>query len=187
MWLKKTFWKRVILFYGFTCWSNFSCVIWHITLPWWLSSKESMCSARGAVDVGLTPGFGRSTGGETGNPLHYSSLENSMDRGAWKAVVHRVTNSWMWLSTNTMIYHIFPWFFSYMDWQFLLKEDRAFESTCCTFTFEFWELLRIFPSRKSIFNNYKITWLKVFYLSPIWIAFFSLILKLLIHCKQKLK
>ena len=106
---KKIYWKRFILFYGFTCWSNFNCVIWRITLPWWLSSKESICNARGAVDMGLIAGFGRSTGRETGNPLHYSSLENSMDRGAWKAVVHRVTNRWMWLSTNTMIYHIFLW------------------------------------------------------------------------------
>ena len=29
-----------------------------------------------------------------GNPLQYSSLENSMDRGAWRAIVHRVTRSW---------------------------------------------------------------------------------------------
>ena len=28
------------------------------------------------------------------NPLQYSSLENSMDRGAWRATIHRVTKSW---------------------------------------------------------------------------------------------
>ena len=38
-----------------------------------------------AGDVGLIPGSGRSLGGGDGNPLPYSCLENSMDRGAWWA------------------------------------------------------------------------------------------------------
>ena len=42
----------------------------------------------------LTPGSGRSSGGERGNPLQYSCLENPMDRGAWWTTVHRVTKSW---------------------------------------------------------------------------------------------
>ena len=42
-------------------------------------------------DVGLIPGPGRSSGEENGNPLQYSCLENSMNRGAWRAVVHGVT------------------------------------------------------------------------------------------------
>ena len=37
---------------------------------------------------------GRSPGGGNGNPLWYSYLENSMDRGAWLAIVHRVAQSW---------------------------------------------------------------------------------------------
>ena len=41
---------------------------------------------------------GRSPGEWNGNPLHYSSLENPMDRGAWWATVHRVTKSQTWLS-----------------------------------------------------------------------------------------
>ena len=32
------------------------------------------------------------------NPLRYSWLENSMDRGAWQATVHGVIKSWTWLS-----------------------------------------------------------------------------------------
>ena len=44
-------------------------------------------------DAGLIPGLGRSSGGEHGNPLQYSCLENPMDRGAWWASVHRVTKS----------------------------------------------------------------------------------------------
>ena len=41
-------------------------------------------------DSGLIPGLGRSSGEGNGNPLHYSCLENLMDRGAWRATVHRV-------------------------------------------------------------------------------------------------
>ena len=44
-------------------------------------------------DVGLIPGLGRSPGGGHGNPLQYSCVENPMDRGAWRAAVHRVTQS----------------------------------------------------------------------------------------------
>ena len=45
-------------------------------------------------DMGPIPGSGRSPGGEHGNPLQYSCLENSMDRGAWWATVHGVAKSW---------------------------------------------------------------------------------------------
>ena len=38
-------------------------------------------------------GQGRSPGGGHGNPLQYSCLENPMDRGAWQAAVHRITES----------------------------------------------------------------------------------------------
>ena len=44
-------------------------------------------------DVGSVPGSGRSPGGGHGNRIQYSCLENPMDRGAWKATVHRVTTS----------------------------------------------------------------------------------------------
>ena len=43
---------------------------------------------------GSIPGLGRSPGGGQGNPLQYSCLENSMDRGAWQATVHGVAKSW---------------------------------------------------------------------------------------------
>ena len=49
--------------------------------------KESACNAE---DPGSSPGSGRSPGGEHGNPLQYSCLENPMDGGAWRATVHRV-------------------------------------------------------------------------------------------------
>ena len=44
-------------------------------------------------DSGLVLGWGRSPGEGHGNPLQDSSLENPMDRGAWRATIHRVTKS----------------------------------------------------------------------------------------------
>ena len=45
--------------------------------------KESMCDTG---DLGSIPGSGRSPGKRNGYPLHYSCLENSMDRGTWLAI-----------------------------------------------------------------------------------------------------
>ena len=59
-------------------------------LPWWLSGKEY---AFNAGDVGWIPGSGRSPGGGNGSPLQHSCLENPMNRGAWRATVHGVTES----------------------------------------------------------------------------------------------
>ena len=53
--------------------------------PVWSDGKESACDAG---DLGLIPGSGRSPAEGIGNPLQYSCLENSMDRGAWQATVH---------------------------------------------------------------------------------------------------
>ena len=44
-------------------------------------------------DAGLIPGSGRFPGEGNGNLLQYSCLGNPMDRGAWQATVHGVTNS----------------------------------------------------------------------------------------------
>ena len=51
-----------------------------------------------AGDQSLIPGSGRSSGVGNGYPLQYSCLDNSMDRGAWKATVHGVTKSQTQLS-----------------------------------------------------------------------------------------
>ena len=59
-----------------------------------------------AGDMGSIPGSGRSSGGGNGNPLQYSCLGNTMDRGAWWATIHRVimSRTWLkllrWLSTH---------------------------------------------------------------------------------------
>ena len=46
-----------------------------------------------AGDTGSIPGWGRPPGGGYGNPLHYSCLENPMDRGAWQITVQGVAKS----------------------------------------------------------------------------------------------
>ena len=54
-------------------------------------------NAGDARSTGLIPGLGRYPGGEHGNPLWYSCLENPRDRGAWGVTVHRVAKSQTWL------------------------------------------------------------------------------------------
>ena len=55
--------------------------------------KNPAAKAADIRDVGLIPGLGRSLGIENGNPLQYPCLENSMDRGIWRAAVHGVAES----------------------------------------------------------------------------------------------
>jgi len=56
--------------------------------------KHLPVSAGDVSDVDSIPGLGRSLGIGNGNPLYYSCLENSMDRGAWWATIHVVVKSW---------------------------------------------------------------------------------------------
>ena len=56
-----------------------------------LGGKEYACNIG---DLGSTPGSGRSPGEGNSRPLRYSCLENSTDRGAWRAVVQRVAKNW---------------------------------------------------------------------------------------------
>ena len=56
--------------------------------------KNPPANAGDIRDVGSNLRVGRSPAGGHGNPLQYSCLENPMDRGAWRASVHGVTNSW---------------------------------------------------------------------------------------------
>ena len=62
-------------------------------LPQWLSGKESASNAGTTGNVASIPGLGRSPEGGPGNLLHYSCLENPMDRVAWLATVHRIAKS----------------------------------------------------------------------------------------------
>ena len=59
-------------------WQADSLPLTHLGSPWWLSIKESTCNAG---DWGSIPEWGRFPGEGNGNPLQYSCLRNSMDRG----------------------------------------------------------------------------------------------------------
>ena len=55
--------------------------------------SDGKVSASNVGDPGVIPGSGKSPGAGNGNLLQYSCLENSMDRGAWRATVHGVAKS----------------------------------------------------------------------------------------------
>ena len=75
------------------------CASFYVGFPKSSVIKESACNAG---DLTSIPGSGRSPGEGNGNPLHYSCLENPMDRGAWQATVYGVTRvSHDWATKNT--------------------------------------------------------------------------------------
>ena len=65
----------------------------YMYIPRSLGGEESACNAGDTRDAGSVPGFGRSPGEGNGNPLQYSCLENPMDRGAWRATIHKIAKS----------------------------------------------------------------------------------------------
>ena len=67
-----------------SCWIN---IIHSEGNPHWLSGKESSCNA---ADAGLIPEWRRPSAEGNGNPLQYSCLGNTIDRGAWQAIMHGV-------------------------------------------------------------------------------------------------
>ena len=68
--------------------------------------KEAACKEG---DQGLVPGSGRSPGEGNGNPFQYSCLENSKERGAWCAIVDRVTKKWTQLSNYSAQSYVAAW------------------------------------------------------------------------------
>ena len=67
--------------------------------------SDGKASVYSVGDLGLIPGSGRSAGEGNGYPFRYSGLENSMDRGAWRATVHGVAKGWTRLSDFTFTFH----------------------------------------------------------------------------------
>ena len=68
-----------------------------------LDGQEFICNAG---DLGSIPELGRSPGEGNGNPQQFSCLENSMGRGAWRAIAHGVAQSWTqlkWIRTHTSL------------------------------------------------------------------------------------
>ena len=78
--------------------SEISLLVESWGLSWVRNGKQSTYQCR---RLGSIPVSQRSPGEGNGNSPLYSCLENHMDRGAWWATVHGVTNSWTWLSDWT--------------------------------------------------------------------------------------
>ena len=82
----------------------------HFRMPTWaewvsqvvLVVKNLPVNTGDIRDMGPIPGWGRFSGGGHGNQPQYSCLENPMDRGDWRATVHRVTKSWTQLKQLSM-------------------------------------------------------------------------------------
>ena len=73
--------------------------------------KNLPAVARDAGDKGSIPGSGSSPGERNGNPLQYSCLENSTDRGAWRAAVYGVAELGMTEHTHTaFLLPSYTWF-----------------------------------------------------------------------------
>ena len=70
--------------------------------------KNPPTNAGDKRDRGFIPGWGRSPGGEHGNPLQYYYLENPMERGAWWAAVHGVGKSQTQLKLTWHTCMVFP-------------------------------------------------------------------------------
>ena len=94
--------------------------------------KESACKAG---DPGWIPGLGGSPGEGRGYPLQYPFLENSMDRGAWRATVCGVTEGQTWLSDCHVHFY----------WLQRNEVSRWYQETECGQVRLLWDLLVILP------------------------------------------
>ena len=81
------------------CWQKMTKFCKAIILQLGKKKKNLPANARDTGDMGLTPGLERSPRERNGHPLQYFCLENPMDRGTWRATVHRVTKSLTQLSS----------------------------------------------------------------------------------------
>ena len=82
------------------------------------SVKESFCQCRRCRGRGFNPWVGKIPWRRKSNPLQYSCLENSMDRGVWWATVQGVTKRLIWLKgwahISPVLYITFLWLFYFM-------------------------------------------------------------------------
>ena len=130
--------------------------------------KNSPASVGRIRDVGLITGLGRSPGGENGNPLQYSCLENSMDKGAWRATIHGVTKSQTrlkQLSTHTQEMPLSPTWteFRKKRYNFTIKallfifKNRPVHSHVCVVSWRAYHPAspdhRVFPSNSASINT----------------------------------
>ena len=86
-----------------------------------LGDSDGKASACNAGNPGLMPGMGRFPGEGNGNPLQYSCLENSMDRGAWQSMrSQRVGHNW---ATNTFTFTLLN--------NIMLVLQNSYNAICC--------------------------------------------------------
>ena len=104
-----------------------------IIVPGGTVVKNPSASTGDARDVGLILGWGISPGVGNGTPLHYSCLENPMDRGAWWAAVHGVTELVATEHAHTHTSTTFNFLFLFIP--------------CCFFFFFLSPHLRVYSSR----------------------------------------
>ena len=78
--------------------------------PGGIEVKNPPASAGDTRGVGLIPGLVRPPGGGNGNPLQYSCLKNSTDRGAWWSTVHGWGWGWGHKQSNTTKYNTQTWY-----------------------------------------------------------------------------
>ena len=112
-----------------------------------LKVKNPPANAGDKRDSGSVPGSGRFPREGSGNPLQYSCLDNPMDRGAWRATVHRVAKSRTHLklrSTHALMHSISfagssvpcPWYWyalvSLLDLVLLLAHPSLQDCSCHT-------------------------------------------------------
>ena len=98
-----------------------------------ISGKEPICQCRRPKIRGFDPWVGKISWRRTWQPTScldkYSCLDNPMDREAWRAMVHGVTKSWMWLSA---------WLTHSMAWLLLPEQLLPCFFTCLTFLGLLW-------------------------------------------------
>ena len=88
-------------------------------------------------DSGSIPRLGRSPGGGNDNPLQYSCLENSMDKGACQTIVHGVVKSQTWLSANTLLFSVFFFFYIQSSHFFFKSSEGLITEKCLMMNKEF--------------------------------------------------
>ena len=75
---------------------------WKMAFPGGTSGKEPTCQCRRPKRRSFDTWVGKIPWRRAWNPLQYSCRENPMNRGAWRATVHRVTKSWTWWNQLSM-------------------------------------------------------------------------------------
>ena len=92
----------------------------------WAVVKNPPANAGDTRDMGSIPGPGRSPGVGNDDPLQYSCLENSIDRGDWQATVHEVSKSQTWLNMSTHVLQVVLDFYL----KFHLRKHRKANEFC---------------------------------------------------------